>query len=170
MKFKPRCKYPHIAATYLSDELLNEAEAKIFELSENRSKTDSLKKIEEFVGTTLDKLEELSKKQGELIGSSSGFKAIDGVTQGLQDEDLIVIAGRPSMGKTSLAMNIAENISKNDDGCVAVFSLEMSSQSLTVEGFYKEIFNSDGSRYGGSNKGNMGGKETINYNTENKVE
>ena len=114
-----------------SDELLNEAEAKIFELSENRSKTDSLKKIEEFVGTTLDKLEELSKKQGELIGASSGFKAIDGVTQGLQDEDLIVIAGRPSMGKTSLAMNIAENISKNDDGCVAVFSLEMSSQSLT---------------------------------------
>ena len=114
-----------------SDELLNEAEAKIFELSENRSKADSLKKIEEFVGTTLDKLEELSKKQGELIGSSSGFKAIDGVTQGLQDEDLIVIAGRPSMGKTSLAMNIAENISKNDDGCVAVFSLEMSSQSLT---------------------------------------
>ena len=107
------------------------AEAKIFELSENRSKTDSLKKIEEFVGTTLDKLEELSKKQGELIGSSSGFKAIDGVTQGLQDEDLIVIAGRPSMGKTSLAMNIAENIAKNDDGCVAVFSLEMSSQSLT---------------------------------------
>lgn len=114
-----------------SDELLNEAEAKIFELSENRSKIDSLKKIEEFVGTTLDKLEELSKKQGELIGSSSGFKAIDGVTQGLQDEDLIVIAGRPSMGKTSLAMNIAENIAKNDDGCVAVFSLEMSSQSLT---------------------------------------
>ena len=114
-----------------SDELLNEAEAKIFELSENRSKADSLKKIEEFVGTTLDKLEELSKKQGELIGASSGFKAIDGVTQGLQDEDLIVIAGRPSMGKTSLAMNIAENISKNDDGCVAVFSLEMSSQSLT---------------------------------------
>ncbi len=114
-----------------SDEILNEAEAKIFELSENRTKNDSLKKIEEFVGSTLDKLEELSKKQGELIGLSSGFKAVDGVTQGLQNEDLIVIAGRPSMGKTSLAMNIAENIAKNDDGCVLVFSLEMSSESLT---------------------------------------
>lgn len=114
-----------------SDEILSEAEAKIFELSENRSKDDSLKKIEEYVGPTLDRLEELSKKQGELIGISSGFKAVDGVTQGLQKEDLIVIAGRPSMGKTSLAMNIAENVAKDEDGCVLVFSLEMSSESLT---------------------------------------
>jgi len=114
-----------------SDEILNEAEAKIFELSENRTKNDSLKKIEEYVGPTLDKLEELSKKQGELIGISSGFKAVDGVTQGLQQEDLIVIAGRPSMGKTSLAMNIAENVAREDEGCVLVFSLEMSSESLT---------------------------------------
>mgnify|MGYP001279312005 FL=1 len=114
-----------------SDEILNEAEAKIFELSENRTKNDSLKKIEEYVGPTLDKLEELSKKQGELIGISSGFKAVDGVTQGLQQEDLIVIAGRPSMGKTSLAMNIAENVATEDEGCVLVFSLEMSSESLT---------------------------------------
>tara|TARA_Y100001935_G_scaffold252644_1_gene257023 strand:- start:4786 stop:6144 length:1359 start_codon:yes stop_codon:yes gene_type:complete len=114
-----------------SDEILNEAEAKIFELSENRTKNDSLKKIEEYVGPTLDKLEELSKKQGELIGISSGFKAVDGVTQGLQREDLIVIAGRPSMGKTSLAMNIAENVAREDEGCVLVFSLEMSSESLT---------------------------------------
>ena len=114
-----------------SDDLLNEAETKIFELSENRSKTDSLKKIDEYVGQTLDRLGELAKKHGELIGLSSGFKAVDGLTQGLQKEDLIVIAGRPSMGKTSLAMNIAENVAKNEEGCVAVFSLEMSSQSLT---------------------------------------
>ena len=91
-----------------SDELLNEAEAKIFELSENRSKTDSLKKIEEFVGITLDKLEELSQNQGELIGSSSGFKAIDGVTQGLQDEDpaglvgLLRVRGRHPRGRGRL--------------------------------------------------------------------
>ena len=66
-----------------------------------------------------------------MIGISSGFKAVDGITQGLQKEDLIVIAGRPSMGKTSLAMNIAENVAKEEDGCVLVFSLEMSSESLT---------------------------------------
>jgi len=114
-----------------SDEILDEAEAEIFKLSENRTKNDSLKKIEEYIPSTLDRLEELSKKQGELIGISSGFKAVDGVTQGLQKEDLIVIAGRPSMGKTSLAMNIAENVAKEEDGCVLVFSLEMSSESLT---------------------------------------
>ena len=114
-----------------SDEVLNEAESKIFELSENRSKEDSLKKIDIYVKETLDKLDDLSKKSGDLIGISSGFKAIDGVTQGLKPEELIVIAGRPSMGKTSLAMNIAENVAKEEDGCVLVFSLEMSSQSLT---------------------------------------
>ena len=114
-----------------SDEVLNEAESKIFELSENRSKEDSLKKIDIYVKKTLDKLDDLSKKTGDLIGISSGFKAIDGVTQGLKPEELIVIAGRPSMGKTSLAMNIAENVAKEEDGCVLVFSLEMSSQSLT---------------------------------------
>jgi len=114
-----------------SDEVLNEAESKIFELSENRSKEDSLKKIDIYVKETLDKLDDLSKKTGDLIGISSGFKAIDGVTQGLKPEELIVIAGRPSMGKTSLAMNIAENVAKEEDGCVLVFSLEMSSQSLT---------------------------------------
>ncbi|RCL38754.1 MAG: replicative DNA helicase [SAR86 cluster bacterium] len=114
-----------------SDEVLNEAESKIFELSENRSKEDSLKKIDIYVKETLDKLDDLSKKTGDLVGISSGFKAIDGVTQGLKPEELIVIAGRPSMGKTSLAMNIAENVAKEEDGCVLVFSLEMSSQSLT---------------------------------------
>ena len=114
-----------------SDEVLNEAESKIFELSENRSKEDSLKKIDIYVKETLDKLDDLSKKTGDLIGISSGFKAIDGVTQGLKPEELIVIAGRPSMGKTSLAMNIDENVAKEEDGCVLVFSLEMSSQSLT---------------------------------------
>ena len=114
-----------------SNDLLDEAEAKIFELSTNRANADSLKKIESYVKETWDRLEELSGMQGELIGVSSGFTAIDGLTQGLQKEDLIVIAGRPSMGKTSLAMNIAENVAKKNEGCVAVFSLEMSSQSLT---------------------------------------
>ena len=114
-----------------SDDILNEAEAKIFELSENRTKEDSLKQVKTFVKGVREKLEMLSTLEGDLIGISSGFKVIDNVTKGLKDEELIVIAGRPSMGKTSLAMNIAENVAKNEDGCVAVFSLEMSSESLT---------------------------------------
>ena len=114
-----------------SDDILNEAEAKIFELSENRTKEDSLKQVKTFVKGVREKLEILSTLEGDLIGISSGFKVIDNVTKGLKEEELIVIAGRPSMGKTSLAMNIAENVAKNEDGCVAVFSLEMSSESLT---------------------------------------
>ena len=67
-------------------------------------------------------MEDLAKIEGDLIGISSGYKVIDNVTKGLKSEELIVIAGRPSMGKkTSLAMNIAENVAKSEEGCVAVF-------------------------------------------------
>ena len=114
-----------------SDEILHEAEAKIFELSESKTKEDSLKQIKTFVKDVRKKLEDLAKIEGDLIGISSGYKVIDNVTKGLKSEELIVIAGRPSMGKTSLAMNIAENVAKSEEGCIAVFSLEMSSQSLT---------------------------------------
>lgn len=114
-----------------SDDILQEAEAKIFELSESKTKEDSLKQIKTFVKDVRKKLEDLTKIEGDLIGISSGYKVIDNVTKGLKSEELIVIAGRPSMGKTSLAMNIAENVAKSEEGCVAVFSLEMSSQSLT---------------------------------------
>ena len=70
-----------------------------------------------------------------MLGSSTGFKGIDNKLQGLQDGDLIVIAGRPSMGKTAFAMNIAENVLKDQDedvGAVLVFSLEMPAESLTT--------------------------------------
>jgi replicative DNA helicase len=58
----------------------------------------------------MDRLHELSNKSGGLIGSSTGYKDLDNKLQGLQNGDLIVVAGRPSMGKTSLAMNVAENV------------------------------------------------------------
>ena len=79
-------------------------------------------------------LNELSQKGPSLIGSSTGFKALDEKTQGLQNGDLIVVAGRPSMGKTSFAMNIAENFLLDEDvkGGILVFSLEMSAESLTT--------------------------------------
>ncbi len=72
--------------------------------------------------------------QGGLIGASTGFKDLDNKLQGVQNGDLIVVAGRPSMGKTSLAMNIAENVLLDDDsqGAVLIFSLEMPGESLTT--------------------------------------
>ena len=80
------------------------------------------------------KLNELSQSGSSLIGFSSGFKDLNKQTQGLQRGDLIVVAGRPSMGKTSFAMNIAENFLLNEDvkGGVLVFSLEMPGESLTT--------------------------------------
>ena len=81
-----------------------------------------------------DKLHELSNKSDGLIGSSTGFKDLDSKLQGVQNGDLIVVAGRPSMGKTSFAMNIAENIllDENATGSVLIFSLEMPGESLTT--------------------------------------
>ena len=115
-----------------SDEILTEAESKIFEISENRLNNDTMRPINELVSTSLDKIEDLMEKEGDLVGLSYGYKDLDSLTLGLKSEELIIIAGRPSMGKTSLGMNIAEHVAMNEEGCVMVFSLEMSAESLTA--------------------------------------
>ena len=90
--------------------------------------------MRELIPSTMDRLHELSNKKGGLIGSSTGFKDLDKKLQGIQEGDLIVVAGRPSMGKTSFAMNVAENVLLDDDsnGAVLIFSLEMPGESLTT--------------------------------------
>ena len=115
--------------------LLDEAESKIFALNDEASRTtNKIRSLEELIPLSIDMLNELSQKGPSLIGSSTGFKALDEKTQGLQNGDLIVVAGRPSMGKTSFAMNIAENFLVDEDvkGGILVFSLEMSAESLTT--------------------------------------
>ena len=94
----------------------------------------SILPLKELIRSSMDRLNELSKKGSKLLGSSTGYKDLDKKTQGLQKGDLIVVAGRPSMGKTSFAMNIAENMLLNPDvhGSVLVFSLEMPAESLTT--------------------------------------
>jgi replicative DNA helicase len=117
------------------NELLDRAESMIFALNDEASQNDdSLQSSEELVRSTMDKLYELSNKEGSLIGASTGFKDLDKELQGLQDGDLIIVAGRPSMGKTSFAMNIAENVllNKDNEGAVLIFSLEMPGDSLTT--------------------------------------
>ena len=116
--------------------LLDEAERKIFSLNEeaNRSQS-SIESMKDLVPRSIDRLHQLAESGSNLLGSSTGFKGIDNKLQGLQDGDLIVIAGRPSMGKTAFAMNIAENVIKGKDedvGAVLVFSLEMPAESLTT--------------------------------------
>ena len=115
--------------------LLDHAERLIFALNDETSQNDSsLQSMKELIPSTMDRLHELSNKKGGLIGSSTGFKDLDKKLQGIQDGDLIIVAGRPSMGKTSFAMNIAENVLVNDDsdGAVLIFSLEMPGESLTT--------------------------------------
>ena len=115
--------------------LLDKAESMIFALNDETNKNDSsLQSMKELIPSTMDRLHELSNKSGGLIGSSTGFKDLDTKLQGVQKGDLIVVAGRPSMGKTSFAMNIAENVLLDDDsaGAVLIFSLEMPGESLTT--------------------------------------
>ena len=115
--------------------LLDHDERLIFSLNDETSQNDSsLQSMKELIPSTMDRLHELSNKKGGLIGSSSGFTDLDKKLQGIQNGDLIIVAGRPSMGKTSFAMNIAENVLTNDDtdGAVLIFSLEMPGESLTT--------------------------------------
>ena len=115
--------------------LLDKAESMIFALNDETNLNDqNLQSMRELIPSTMDRLHELSNKSDGLIGSSTGFKDLDNKLQGLQKGDLVVVAGRPSMGKTSFAMNIAENVMLDDDSNVAVliFSLEMPGESLTT--------------------------------------
>ncbi len=115
--------------------LLDKAESMIFALNDETNLNDqNLQSMRELIPSTMDRLHELSNKSDGLIGSSTGFKDLDNKLQGLQKGDLVVVAGRPSMGKTSFAMNIAENILLDDDsnGAVLIFSIEMPGESLTT--------------------------------------
>lgn len=111
------------------ESVLDEAEHAIFEISENKIKP-SFFPIREIIKDSFRTIEQLFEKKALITGVSTGFKRIDELTSGLQKSDLIIIAGRPSMGKTALAINIAEHASMANDIPVAIFSLEMSKEQL----------------------------------------
>ena len=105
--------------------LLDEAERRIFALNDEANNSQSnILSMKELVPQSIDRLQVLSESGSALIGASTGFKAMDKMLQGLQDGDLIVVAGRPSMGKTAFALNIAENVALNEEnpGGVLFFS------------------------------------------------
>ncbi len=114
-----------------SRELLEEAERKVFAIADQDLRTGaSFVPIQEAIKEAIEKLDELAKHEGDITGIPTGFKDFDEKTAGLQDSDLIIVAGRPSMGKTTLAMNIAENAAIKHEKPVAIFSMEMSAQQL----------------------------------------
>jgi replicative DNA helicase len=113
------------------DALLDEVERDILRISETRveGKTD---KIKELVKKAINTIEDFHQRQGMLTGIGTGFTDLDKMTSGLHGGEMVVVAARPSMGKTSLAMNIAEHVSIEEKLPVGVFSLEMTSESLVL--------------------------------------
>src|SRR6187397_2850880 len=109
--------------------LLDEVEQKIFAVGEDRFRGQMPGMKEQVMGA-LESIEKLWERRGGITGLSTGFIELDRLTSGLHAAEMIVIAGRPSMGKTALAMNMAEHVAVNQKKPVAVFSLEMSSQQL----------------------------------------
>src|SRR5690554_264485 len=115
-----------------ADELLDEAERLVFQISEERPKTGGPVGMSELLAKAVDRIDELFNMKGEMTGLSSGFRDLDEMTSGLQPSDLVIIAGRPSMGKTTFAMNLVEHAVIVSDRPVMVFSMEMPAESLML--------------------------------------
>jgi replicative DNA helicase len=114
-----------------AEHLLDVAEGKVLEIGQERSQSAFLSLNEE-MNEALDYVEKLMERAGELTGVPTGFKDLDEKTGGLQPGELIVIAARPSMGKTAMALNIARNAAVDHRKKVAIFSLEMTKLSLAL--------------------------------------
>ena len=113
------------------DELLDEVERDILRMSESRS-GGTIEPVKSLVNKAIGMVENYFNRQGTLGGLASGFAELDRMTDGMHGGEMIIIAARPSMGKTSLAMNIAESVVLNQKLPVGVFSLEMTAESLVL--------------------------------------
>ncbi len=116
-------------------QMLDEAESRIFKIAEAGSRGNAgFQEIQPLLGQVVDRIDELYHREGdtEVTGVPTGFSDLDKMTSGLQGGDLVIVAGRPSMGKTSLAMNIGEHVAIEQGLPVAVFSMEMGATQLAM--------------------------------------
>ncbi len=120
------------AGEHSARELLDQAETKIFKIADARDVGQGPAPITHILTKATERLETLSQNPNGITGLSTGFKDLDRMTSGFQKGDLVIIAGRPSMGKTSFAMNIAEHAAVAGDQPVLIFSLEMPAESLAL--------------------------------------
>lgn len=112
--------------------ILDHAEQAIFALADERTR-QGFSHVEPIAREVLHKVQEFAKRESHaLTGLATGFRDLDAMTSGLQRTDLIIVAARPSMGKTALCLNIAQNAATLEGACVAVFSLEMSKEQLVM--------------------------------------
>lgn len=112
--------------------LLDEAEARILAIGQEGGRQNDFHEIESLMTQTVERIQELYARGGsnDITGVATGFIDLDAMTSGLQKGDLVIVAGRPSMGKTSFAMNIAEHVAIKEDLPVLIFSMEMSATQL----------------------------------------
>ena len=113
------------------DALLNEAEKSIMEVAQ-RKNTSAFHNIKDVLVRTYDNIEMLHNRKGDVTGIPTGFAELDHMTAGFQRNDLIIVAARPSVGKTAFALNIAQNVATKTDENVAIFSLEMGAEQLVM--------------------------------------
>jgi replicative DNA helicase len=114
-------------------ELVEEAERRVFEIAERGTRTRAgFQTVRDILPRTIDRIDMLHQNPGAFTGVATGYAELDRMTAGLQPGDLIIVAGRPSMGKTTLAVNIAENAAIDRKVPAAIFSMEMSAEALTL--------------------------------------
>jgi len=115
------------------DKILDEAEQKIFNIGEEGSRMkQGFQSMDSLVVQLLDRVQEMADNPNDITGVPTGFHDLDRMTSGLQAGDMVVLAARPSMGKTAFAINIAEHVALNEGLPVAVFSMEMGASQLAV--------------------------------------
>src|ERR1700678_3626246 len=114
-------------------EIVDDAERAVFEIAEAGSRGKiGFRAVKSILPEVVNRIDELYHSDGKMTGIPTGFKKLDEMTSGLQPGDLIIIAGRPSMGKSTLAVNIAENAALGANKSAAIFSMEMSAEALTL--------------------------------------
>ena len=113
-----------------SDRLLAEAEQKLNEIIENRPRDGGFQGVDSLLKQAIEKLELLFQSESDITGLATGFKDLNAMTSGFQESDLVIVAGRPSMGKTTVAMNMVEYSVLHQEKPVLVFSLEMPASQL----------------------------------------
>lgn len=109
--------------------LLDSAEWQIMDVSERRNRS-GFREIKDVLNETLSDIDRLSQQSEDITGLPTGYREFDKMTAGLQPDNLIILAARPAVGKTAFALNIAQNVATSTDTSVAIFSLEMSAESL----------------------------------------
>jgi len=115
-----------------SAELLEAAEKAVFGIADERPSDGGPQAVTPILKSAVERIEKLFESKGSITGLSTGFKDLDEMTSGLQPADLVIVAGRPSMGKTTFAMNLVEHAVLHGENPVLVFSLEMPADSLII--------------------------------------